>query len=59
MDPILPTIKGRGAAMNPPNRFEPTAFEPDATRRAGLDGPSPELTTKHFRPPAGPQMTLW
>lgn len=30
-----------------------------AKRRAGLDGPSPELTTKHFRPPAGPQMTLW
>ena len=30
-----------------------------AKRRAGLDGPSPELTTKHFRPQAGPQMTLW
>ena len=30
-----------------------------AKRRAGLDRPSPELTTKYFRPPAGPQMTLW
>jgi hypothetical protein len=30
-----------------------------AKRRAGLDGPSPELTTRHFRPPVGPQMTLW
>ncbi len=26
---ILPTIKGRGAADNPPNRFEPIAFEAD------------------------------
>jgi DNA repair photolyase len=30
-----------------------------ASRRAGLDGPSPDLTTEHFRPPAGPQMTLF
>jgi DNA repair photolyase len=30
-----------------------------AKRRFGLDGPPPELTTKHFRPPARPQMTLW
>ena len=26
---ITLTIKGRGAAHNPPNRFEPIAFEPD------------------------------
>lgn len=29
MEPIQPTIKGRGAAHNPPNRFEPIAFEMD------------------------------
>ena len=30
-----------------------------AKRRAGLDRPFPELTTEHFRPPAGAQMTLF
>lgn len=30
-----------------------------AKRRTGLDGPGPELTTQHFRVPAGPQMSLW
>jgi hypothetical protein len=30
-----------------------------ARRRAGLTRPFPELTTEHFRPPAGPQMTLF
>ena len=29
MNPILPTIRGRGTAVNPPNRFLPTAFQPD------------------------------
>jgi DNA repair photolyase len=30
-----------------------------AKRKAGLTKPFPELTTEHFRPPAGPQMTLF
>ena len=30
-----------------------------ATRRFGLDKPPPELSVTQFRPPAGPQMTLW
>jgi DNA repair photolyase len=30
-----------------------------AQRRAGLDRPFPELSTQHFRKPAGPQMTLF
>lgn len=33
MDPIEPSIRGRGAADNPPNRFEPLRVEldPDAS----------------------------
>lgn len=30
-----------------------------AKRRAGLEKPFPGLTTEHFRPPAGPQMSLF
>jgi DNA repair photolyase len=30
-----------------------------ARRKAGLNKPFPDLTTEHFRPPAGPQMTLF
>lgn len=30
-----------------------------ARRRSGLDQPFPKTTTAHFRPPTGPQMTLW
>ena len=30
-----------------------------AKRKAGLDKPFPEMTTEHFRPPRGPQMTLF
>src|ERR1700759_4132999 len=30
MHPILPTIKGRGAGHNPPNRFEAMRLEVDA-----------------------------
>ena len=28
-------------------------------RKAGLDGPSPKLARDKFRPPAGPQLSLW
>jgi DNA repair photolyase len=43
--PVLPPIKGRGTAQNPPNRFVPLAFEPDA---AALDeGPAPR--TQFYR----------
>lgn len=35
-----------------------TVFEV-AKRKAGLDREFPELSTDHFRPPAGPQMTLF
>ena len=30
-----------------------------AKRKAGLDGDFPHLSTDHFAPPRGPQMTLW
>ena len=30
-----------------------------AKRKAGLDGPFPELSTDSFRRPDGPQMQLW
>ncbi len=30
-----------------------------AKRRTGLDNPFPELSTDAFRPPPGPQLTLW
>ena len=30
-----------------------------AKRKAGLDKPFPDLSTEHFRPPAGPQLTLF
>ena len=30
-----------------------------AKRKAGLDRPFPELSTQHFKAPAGPQMTLF
>lgn len=36
MQPIQPSIKGRGAAHNPPNRFETIHVEPDPDA-AGLD----------------------
>ena len=35
-----------------------TVFEM-AKRKAGLDKPFPDLSTEHFRPPAGLQMTLF
>jgi DNA repair photolyase len=30
-----------------------------AARRTGMDGPPPKLSKDKFRPPAGPQLTLW
>lgn len=46
MHPIQPTIKGRGAAHNPPNRFDRLRFESDleAAPRDEDDGPAPPQT---------------
>jgi len=30
-----------------------------AKRASGMQGGSPSLSTQHFRPPTGPQLTLW
>lgn len=45
MQPIQPTIKGRGAAHNPPNRFEPLHVEadPDGSWQKG-EVPAPPQT---------------
>lgn len=42
MLPIQPTIKGRGASNNPPNRFEPIGFEFDGDYLDDEDRPAPE-----------------
>lgn len=47
MTPIQPTIKGRGAAHNPPNRFEPVAFEIDGDFLDGEERPAPR--TQYFK----------
>jgi DNA repair photolyase len=43
--PVLQPLRGRGAVRNPPNRFEPIAFEPDP-ETAGEDTP---LRTRYYR----------
>ncbi len=47
MSLIHPTIKGRGAADNPPNRFEPIEFEPDWENLQPSEIPSPQ--TQYLR----------
>ena len=49
MESIQPTIKGRGAAHNPPNRFEPLHVEPDS------DGGWPDGSWPDGEAPAPPQ----
>ena len=44
MHPIQPTIKGRGAADNPPNRFQPLSFESDGDHLDALLDEESELT---------------
>src|SRR6478735_8436999 len=52
VEPILkpnlpPPIHGRGASINPANRFEALAIEPEPEEQPG--GESPGLTTKFYR----------
>lgn len=47
MQPIQPTIKGRGSADNPPNRFVPIAFEPDGDFLDAEEQPAP--STVYFK----------
>ncbi|HWN93649.1 MAG TPA: hypothetical protein VNT99_01340, partial [Methylomirabilota bacterium] len=44
--PSTSTIKGRGAAQNPPNRFEKIHFEPDEEWNPDENAP---LRTQFFR----------
>jgi hypothetical protein len=55
------TIHGRGAAHNPPNRFERLAYVldvPPALER-GDDDPRDGPATVYFRKPSGPQTSLF
>jgi len=49
MHPIQPTIKGRGAADNPPNRFEAMHIEPDEGGRAPEEGESTAPQTVYLK----------
>jgi DNA repair photolyase len=49
MQPIQPTIKGRGAAHNPPNRFERARIEPDLERLDSDDEEQAPPQTMYLR----------
>lgn len=52
----LHPIRGRGASYNPPNRFEPLAYEPDPEWE-DPDEPDPWKTTRYFRDSARTVLT--